>query len=250
MQDPHRRVVVAVDMESYSKRSNVLQHRAQVAFKQIMEKACAEAGLDRNTWRIQPGGDGELAILPPHVSERAVVGRLAPVLDRLLREHNQGLTPEAKVRLRLAVHQGLVHLDGANGFPSDAIVQVCRLNDSPQLKQVLRTHRGANAALIVSESVYHDIIVHYQDLRPDQFVKVAAEIPEKNFEATAWIHVPGETTGDSGRPVETTGDGGRPVDEPHPMPPAPAPAGQAFHGITAHGPTQFGNHNTMRNSRG
>ncbi len=167
MQDPHRRVVVAVDMESYSKRNNVLQHRAQVAFKQIMEHACAEAGLDRNSWRIQPGGDGELAILPPQVSERAVVGRLAPVVDRLLREHNQGLAPEAKIRLRLAVHQGLVHLDGANGFPSDAVVHVCRLNDSPQLKQVLRRHRGANAALIVSESVYRDVIVHYQDLRPD-----------------------------------------------------------------------------------
>ena len=241
MQDPHRRVVVAVDMESYSKRSNVLQHRAQVAFKQIMEKACAEAGLDRNSWRIQPGGDGELAILPPQVSERAVVGRLAPVVDRLLRQHNQGLAPEARIRLRLAVHQGLVHLDGANGFPSDAVVHVCRLNDSPQLKQVLRTHRGANAALIVSDSVYRDVIVHYQDLRPDQFAKVAAEIPEKNFEATAWIHVPGETTG----------GGGPRVDEPRPVPPASAPAaGQVFHGVTTHGPTQFGNHNTMRNPRG
>ena len=241
MQDPHRRVVVAVDMESYSKRSNVLQHRAQVAFKQIMEKACAEAGLDRNSWRIQPGGDGELAILPPQVSERAVVGRLTPVVDRLLREHNQGLALEAKIRLRLAVHQGLVHLDGANGYPSDAVVHVCRLNDSPQLKQVLRTYQGANAALIVSDAIYRDVIVHYQDLRPDQFAKVVAEIPEKNFAATAWIHVPGETLG----------GGGPQVDESLQVPLAPAPAaGQIFHGVTTNGPTQFGNHNTMGNPRG
>ncbi|MFI1993939.1 hypothetical protein [Actinoplanes sp. NPDC020271] len=241
MQDPHRRVVVAVDMESYSKRSNVLQHRAQVAFKQIMEKACAEAGLDRNSWRIQPGGDGELAILPPQVSERAIVGKLAPVVDRLLREHNQGLASEARIRLRLAVHQGLVHLDGANGFPSDAVVHVCRLNDSPQLKQALRTHWVANAALIVSDSLYRDVIVHYQDLRPDQFAKVVAEIPEKNFEATAWIHVPGETMG----------GGSSRANEPRPAPSASAPAaGQVFHGVTTHGPTQFGNHNTMGNPRG
>jgi hypothetical protein len=241
MQDPHRRVVVAVDMESYSKRSNVLQHRAQVAFKQIMEKACAEAGLDRDSWRIQPGGDGELAILPPQVSERAVVGRLTPIIDRLLREHNQGLASEAKIRLRLAVHQGLVHLDGANGFPSDAVVHACRLNDSSQLKQVLRTYHGANAALIVSDTVYRDVIVHYQDLRPDQFAKVVADIPEKNFTATAWIHVPGENPG----------DGGPRVDEPSPAPPAPAPAaGQIFHGVTTNGPTQFGHHNTMGTPRG
>jgi hypothetical protein len=228
-------------MESYSRRNNVLQHRAQLAFRRIMDDATTDVGLDRVDWLIQQGGDGELAILPPGTSERTVAAKLAPVADRLLREHNQGLAPEAKVRLRLAVHQGLVHLDGANGFPSDAVVHVCRLVDSPQLKQALREFPGADVALVVSDSLYHEVIEHYRDLRPEHFLEVRAAIPDKGFSAPAWIYVPGENAADA---------------RPGPAAPQPAAArvekaaGQVFSGITTHGPAQFGNDNRMRNSHG
>jgi hypothetical protein len=205
-----------------------------------MDDATEAAGLDRIDWLIQQGGDGELAILPPETSERTVA-RLAPIADQLLREHNQGLAPEAKIRLRLAVHQGLVHLDGANGFPSEAVVHVCRLVDSPQLKQALRAFTGANVALIVSDSLYREVIEHYRDLRPDQFAEILAEIPDKGFSSTAWIYVPGENA--AGAPSQSS-----PA-----QPKAPRssdPVGQTFSGITTLGPAQFGNHNTMRNSDG
>jgi hypothetical protein len=233
MQDPHRRVLVAADMESYSRRSNVLQYRAQAAFRRIMEDATADMGLDRVDWLIQQGGDGELAILPPGTSERIVASRLAPVVDRLLREHNQGLAPEAKIRLRLGVHQGLVHLDGANGFPSDA----------PQLKQVLRDFPGADVALVVSDSLYHEVIEHYRDLRPEQFLEARAEIPDKGFSAAAWIYVPGENAAHA-TPRRVTPQA--PPAQPE-KPTAPHQAEQSFSGITTHGPAQFGNHNSMRN---
>ncbi|MEU8819075.1 hypothetical protein [Actinoplanes sp. NPDC048796] len=237
MQDPHRRVLVAADMESYSKRNNVLQHRAQVAFRRIMDDATTEVGLDRVDWLIQQGGDGELAVLPAGTSERTVAAKLAPVADRLLREHNQGLEPEARVRLRLAVHQGLVHLDGANGFPSDAVVHVCRLVDSPQLKRALRDFPGANVALVVSDSLYREVIEHYRDLRPEHFVHTRAEIADKGFSAAAWIYVPGENAASASPPP------------PKQQGPTES-AAQIFTGITANGPAQFGNHNTMRNTHG
>jgi hypothetical protein len=243
--DPDRRVLVSADMESYSGRTNVLQYRAQLAFKKIMDEATTEIGLHRVKWRIQQGGDGELAILPPGTSERVVVTRLAPVVDRLLREHNQGLGPEAKVRLRLAVHQGLVHLDGANGFPGEAIVHVSRLVDSPQLKAALRRFPNANVALVVSDSLYQDVVRHYQDLRPEQFACVSARLPEKNFSATAWIYVPGEdAAGLTSATIDAGGTGS--VDRPVPQSAqAPGAGSQTFSGITAHGPAAFGNHNTL-----
>jgi hypothetical protein len=239
MQDPHRRVVVTVDMESYSRRNNVLQHRAQKAFTRLMDDATTAVGLNRVDWQIQQGGDGELAILPAGTSERIVTARLAPVADQLLRDYNQGLAPEARIRLRLGVHQGLVHLDGANGFSGNAVVHVCRLIDSPQAKQALKDFPGANVALIVSDEIYRDVIEHYQDLRPEQFAEVRAELPDKAFSATAWIYVPGENAAVGGtdrRPKPSL-----------PKQADPA-AGQVFHGVTTHGPTQFGSHNTMRGS--
>jgi hypothetical protein len=231
-------------MESYSRRDNVLQYRAQSAFKRVMEEATAELGLHRVAWHIQQGGDGELAILPPGTSERAVVTRLAPVVDRLLREHNRGLAPEGKVRLRIAVHQGLVHLDGANGFPSEAIVHVCRLVDSPQLKATLRRFPGADVALIVSDSVYQDVVRHYHDLRPEHFARVSAKLPEKNFSATAWIYVPGENAAGlttAGADERSESEAGRTASSPV----QPVSGAQVFSNITSHGPATFGNHNTL-----
>jgi hypothetical protein len=246
MQDPHRRVLVAADLESYSRRNNVLQHDAQAVFRQLMEEAAAAAGLNRVDWVIQQGGDGELAVLPPGTSERTVAARLAPIVDHLLRAHNQRLAPAARIRLRLAVHQGLVHLDGANGFPSEAAVHVCRLVDSPQLKTALRAFPAANVALIVSDSLYREVITHYRDLRPDQFAEVVAEIPEKDFTATAWIYVPGENAATAtlatAKPAQAT-----PETQARPD---PVPGGNVFSGITTHGPAQFGDRNTMWNSHG
>jgi hypothetical protein len=235
---PQRRVMVSIDMESYSKRSNGLQHRAQEAFKRIMEDAAVESGLDRTDWLTQQGGDGELGILPPGTSERAVL-QLVSVLDRMLREHNQGLAPEARVRLRIAVHQGLVHLDGANGFSGRPIVEVSRLVDSPQLKAALRAFPGANAALVVSDSIYHEVVEQYEDLRPEQFARVIASIPDKDFSTPAWIYVPGENAATRQVPVE------QPSPPAEPSTPAAPTGSQVFNGINAYGPATFGNHNVQ-----
>lgn len=236
--DPERRILVCVDMESYSRRDNVLQHRAQSAFTRILNEATAELGLSRVNWQIQQGGDGELAILPAGANERRIVTRLTPIIDRLLREYNTGLAPEAKVRLRVAIHQGLVHLDGANGFPSEAVVHVCRLADAPALKETLRRFRGAAVALIVSDAIFQDVIRHYRDLRPEQFARVSATIPDKGFDAPAWIYVPGENAAQSA--------GHEPVGQPPAPPPAERATGsQVFQDVVSHGPAQFGNHNTL-----
>lgn len=238
IKDPDRRVLVAVDMESYSRRDNVLQYRAQLTFQEVMAAACSEVGFDRASWQIQQGGDGELAILPQGTSERAVLARLTPVLDRLLRETNRGLSDEARIRLRVAVHEGPVHLDGANGFPSDAVVTVCRLVDSPQLKTALRQFPDAAVALIVSDRLYQDIIQQYQDLRLDHFRPVTARIADKGFEAAAWIYVPGESmpvTGTRPGPQDSVpdqpddGPGGEGVDHRRPGPrPRPAGGGDVY----------------------
>ncbi|MFI8803518.1 hypothetical protein [Micromonospora chalcea] len=255
--DPDRRLLVAVDMESYSGRDNVLQYRAQLAFQKVMKAACEELGFDRVKWLVQQGGDGELAILPSGTSERTVVTRLAPVLDRLLREHNRGLSREARIRLRLGVHEGLVHLDGANGYPGDAVVAVCRLVDSPRLKATLRQFPDAAVALIVSDRIYEDIVRHYQDLRPEQFRRVVTRLPEKNFEAIAWIYVPGENVAavdaPAGGSMHASCDGSGEDDGRDDLPSSTATAGpgsgsQVFQNIRSRGVNAYGNGNVISTS--
>lgn len=239
--DPQRRVVISVDMENYSGRSNPLQFRAQQDFRRIMDEAAAELAVDRPAWLQQQGGDGELAILPPQASERALVSRLAPTLDRLLRQYNLGRSPEGKIRLRVAVHQGLVHLGGANGYPGEAVVTVCRLIDAPILKNALKQRfPRADVALIISDQMYSEVVCQYQDLRPDLFAKVTAELPDKGFIQPAWIYVPHENAA-----ADMTAEPSVPRRGSAQRPTAEGPASQEFHDIHTNAPASFGNGNTM-----
>jgi hypothetical protein len=242
-------------MERYSQRDNVLQYRAQQAFQRVMRQAADELGLDRVRWVTQQGGDGELAILPPRTRETTVVTQLTPTIDRLLREHNRGLAQEARVRLRVAVHEGLVHLDGANGYPGEAVVTVCRLVDAPLLKAALRVFPEANVALIVSDRIYRDVVRNYHALRPERFRRVTASLPDKGFETQAWIFVPDEDVAalhDLGeRPPVGAGRGDGAASSARvaaaaPAPEPPAGGGQAFGSVVTHGPTAFGNHNLVQ----
>src|SRR5204863_7938619 len=42
------------------------------------------------------------------------------------------------LRVRIAIHHGLIHLDGPTGFPGPAAVVVARLLNSQPVRQVLR----------------------------------------------------------------------------------------------------------------
>ncbi|WP_117212241.1 hypothetical protein [Allorhizocola rhizosphaerae] len=234
-------------MEQYSRRDNLGQYRAQQAFHEVMTQAVEAVGLRRGDWTTQQAGDGELGILPPDASEPTVVAELVPALDRLLRQYNRGLLPEAKVRLRVAIHQGLVHLGGANGFPGDAVNEVCRLRDADVLRHALKTFGNASVALIVSESIFRDVVRHgYRGLRPERFAPVRVKV--KDFNAPAWIYVPDENAStltmaegaDNPSMAESaTADAIAPVPATQRAQVSDAPTYQ-FNGVTTHGPAVFG----------
>lgn len=246
---PYRRLLISVDMERYSRRDNEAQYRAQRTFQRVMREAAAELGLDRVRWSTQQGGDGELAIVPPDVPESLVVGELVSALDRLLARENRHRGADAGTRLRIAIHEGLVHLDGDNGFPGEAVVTVCRLVDAPELKATLKRYATANVALIVSHQIYRSVVVPYGKPRPDRFRRVEVRIPEKDFEDEAWIFIPDEdVTRDAAEPADS-------APEPADSPPEPVqpPSGsqpgwtvQNFGEVTGRD-MAFGNNNTINN---
>jgi hypothetical protein len=187
---PSRRLLVSVDMQKYSRQDNLGQYAAQQTFQRVIAEAVRAAGLDRSGWLTQAGGDSELAILPPEVPEERVVGQFTRHLDQLLRDANRRLLPAAKVRLRMAVHEGRVHLDGANGYPGDAINTVCRLRDARCLKQALERFPNAGLALIVSDPIYRDVVAQgYDGIREERFRRVTVNTAEKGFRMEAWMSV-------------------------------------------------------------
>ncbi|MGC5054250.1 hypothetical protein ACLQ2S_22675 [Micromonospora sp. DT48] len=190
MRHPERRLLVCVDMERYSRRTNHQQYEAQHDFHRLLREAADAVGMDRVGWTTQQSGDGELAILPRDVSEARVIGRFVPELDRLLRRYNVSRLPAARIRLRVAVHQGMVHLDGANGFPGQAVVAVSRLCDAQPVRRALAAFPDAGVALVVSADIYRDVVTEYpEELRPDRFRRVDVVHPAKEFREPAWLCV-------------------------------------------------------------
>ncbi|MFD2767724.1 hypothetical protein [Micromonospora eburnea] len=190
MHHPERRLLICVDMERYSRRSNLQQYEAQKEFPNLLQGAASAVGLDRMTWSTQQAGDGELAILPRDVPESRVIGRFVPELNRRLRAYNLSRVDAARIRLRIAVHQGLVHLDGANGFPGSAVVFVCRLCDAGPVKRALAAFPDAGVALVVSTEIFRDVVSEYpEEMRPERFRRVRVSHADKEFEESAWVCV-------------------------------------------------------------
>jgi class 3 adenylate cyclase len=211
------------DVEKYSRRSSDLQREAQADFVGALDASAREAGLRRDSWHRQASGDGELAIFPPEIREAAVLSAFLRALDRHLRRLNTKLQPQAKVRVRLAVHQGPIYLDAANGYAGTAVNDTARLADAPVLKAALRAFPGAAVACIVSRGVYEDVVAEgYDGIRADRFRRVRVRLPDKEFDADAWITVVDEDV--HGMP-DPGADGAERLPEPEPEPgPEPGPA--------------------------
>jgi hypothetical protein len=133
-------------------------------------------------------GDGTLVAVPPSTDTTALLTSLADRLRAEIRQHNDVSAVTAQMRLRLAVHTGVVHSDG-EGLVGTAVNHVFRILEAEQLRQVLRW-TGADLALIASERVYEDVIRHGLGLvDPREYQRIDVRVKETT--APAWIRVPG-----------------------------------------------------------
>jgi hypothetical protein len=188
-----RRLCISVDVENYSRWDAQDQKFAQDSLAELLDETCRDARIDRSTWSRQPAGDGELAMLPPGVDEGSVIGRFVRNLTVHLYRHNRRLNQHAAIRLRVAMHFGMTEVAGL-GFAGQAPVHVARLRDCPQLRQVMKEHPDVDFALIISQQLYEDHVGHeYPDFQIGDFRPVRVEIPDKGFEAKAWVYLPPAT---------------------------------------------------------
>jgi hypothetical protein len=166
------RFLVAVDVEGFSRRSVADQAKAQDNLERVLARAASGAGLDRRHWYRQPGGDGELAILPEATDGLSLVasypGRVAAALASL----NRGQVAQ-RLRVRMAIHHGAVAPGGSFGPVGMAPVVVSRLLDAQSLRRQLRQNDDLDIALIVSATVFNEVIqTRMRDLRPEAFRRV------------------------------------------------------------------------------
>lgn len=196
------RFVLGIDIKDSSALPARVQAKLYEELDRMLDEASARVGLDRSSWTRQPGGDGEVAVLPADVDLVALVGDFVLRLDRLLTDHNEISAPTARLRVRLAMHTGAL-TPSRFGFAGPALVTLARLLDSKPVRAALDAAPTANMAQIISESLFHKAVAAELDgLRPRQFRQVRVNV--KAFHETAYVHVPGG---------------------PHPQPPPPGGPG-------------------------
>ncbi|MEV5414040.1 hypothetical protein AB0K60_35055 [Thermopolyspora sp. NPDC052614] len=176
------------DLKGYGRSTDKKQEFLQAGFVAIHRQAAEVAGLRRDEWVIQEGGDGELAVLPATESEPAVVDAYMRALARALRERNEGVPAADRLRLRIAVAFGTAY-PASNGFAGQAVVEASRLVSSGTIKRILEDQEKVNLLLILSQRVFDDLVrQEHTSYRPDDFVNI--HVHEKEYEGSAWVWTP------------------------------------------------------------
>ncbi|CCH35435.1 hypothetical protein ABZ816_12595 [Actinosynnema sp. NPDC047251] len=183
-----RSLLVCCDLRRYGAADDQLQRELQELLVRCLDRAGAAAGLDRSTWHRQAKGDEEWAVLPPESPEHVVVDTYVRGLNAELTSANRYRVPEARARMRLAIHHGAV-VEGANGFPGQDSVLVSRLLNSKPAHVALEEFPDADLVVVLSEIVYSSLVLAgHTTLRPTDFRRV--EVVEKTFHGHGWMWIP------------------------------------------------------------
>lgn len=229
---PEHRVLVTADIEDYSSRNDAEQRVLQSALGDSLDTAADWAELDRQAWVRQVGGDGVFAVLPRDADVAALMDVFVRELDTALGVHNRRRADDhwTRIRLRLAVHVGPIHLDGAIGWPGQHAVLPARLRDSAPVRAALAALPDADLAVIVSTEVYRDYITQGPgEPRPSDFRSVRVQVKKQTYDA--YLYVPRFEVHDlqmpDGNVPENTGPPengpvGTATGEPHPATSAPS----------------------------
>lgn len=185
-----RKLILAYDVEHYSGRGTRREYVTQQRLSDILEFALRESGVPANAAEIQEQGDGGLALLPTGgaVDEPRLITDLIKALATGLVELNEDLIADARVRLRVGLHEGVVH-PAAHGYVGPAVIEACRLRDAEPVRSALA---GSDAPLVVAvaDGLYRDVLSQgYHGLPASAFT--SADVVVKSYSGKAWIYLPG-----------------------------------------------------------
>jgi hypothetical protein len=185
---PTHFTILSVDVARSGLRNDELQLKMRRDLRTIIAEALAELGLDQTGVVLQDLGDGLRLLAPACVTPVALLDPLVPRLAAGLRAHRRSAADGARLRLRAALHTGLLHRD-ALGWAGSPLVHCTRLLDAAPVRRVLDAADDVDLVLAVSQTVYDTV------LRQGNGLDVSAYRPvtfrAKETVATAWLHVPG-----------------------------------------------------------
>ena len=137
------RTIVAVDVEGFGDRCRT--NRNQVAVRdglyRAMREAFGQAGIPWADRDHEDRGDGVFILVGPEVPKSVFAESLPSALVSALCLHNGAHPGPERIRLRMALHAGEVHLD-EHGATGASVNLAFRLLESGPVKAALAASRG------------------------------------------------------------------------------------------------------------
>jgi hypothetical protein len=179
------RIGFTVDITSYSDRpTQHEQENLQLRLVDVVKKSLEDARLPIDDKYTQQAGDALHVFLPPDVDIRRVPRLIQAAVDWLTRDNADHID---RMRWRMAMDNGSV-APAAAGFSGDAIISLCRLVESKELRLAIDDHPEADLALLVSDRIYNDIFRHdYPGVAAAEFRQVHVAV--KGYTADAWLWI-------------------------------------------------------------
>ncbi|MFE9461587.1 hypothetical protein [Streptomyces californicus] len=187
-------LVISVDARRSGQYGDAEKPRMRERIYRILDTAFAQAGVDRRALYTGDRGDGVLMAVPGRIAVTRLLGLWVVEVHESLREENSSL--RVPLGLRIAMHVGPVRHD-SNGINGRAVDLACRLADAEVGRRLLDAE-GADLVLVVSGSLYHDVVsAGGKFILPERFAP--AELNLKEGEFTGWFHLPGRPRPDFSR---------------------------------------------------
>ncbi|MEV4058119.1 tetratricopeptide repeat protein [Amycolatopsis sp. NPDC049688] len=182
------RTIVVVDVEGFGawQRTNHHQLAVRRGLYSCLRTSFDSAGIPWESCETEDRGDGVLILAPPEVPKSRFVESLPALVVDALAEHNDLHGPEARIRLRLAVHAGEINYDD-HGVTAASVNLTFRLANSSESRAALAGSRGI-LALITSNWFFDEVVRHSISAKPDTYRNVT--VSAKETVTSAWIALP------------------------------------------------------------
>src|SRR5438034_2957704 len=161
---PVHHTIVAMDVAGSGHRDDRLQLRMRADLREMVSEALPDDSLS-TVADCTDLGDGLRLIVPACVSPAVLLDPLVPRLATALRHHRKAASAAARLRLRVAIHTGLLHRDAA-GWAGQPLVTCARMLDATPVRRLLAAVDDADLILVVSDTVYGSVVRHGCGLEP------------------------------------------------------------------------------------
>ncbi|ADP80317.1 hypothetical protein [Pseudofrankia inefficax] len=179
---PH--TVVGLDICGFSTHTTPGQGRLVDDLNALFGEACATVGV---SGLLRDSGDGGFWLFSADVPRSRLVARLPRELSIGLNGRNRVARPEYHLRVRMAIHHGVVWHHGTTVI-SHAINQTRRIVDGKVGRQLLNAAPDADLVLLLSDDMFAGTVADELSggLMPADFTPVRLGPGEKGAGTLAW----------------------------------------------------------------